>query len=106
MAQFSDLVFVPTGDNQGFEAGFYDFGNYWQIQVVCGKNRYTLTPEEREDVEVLASADLYNAFDYKIYDGVNTLDDTHWVGGQTKDQITAIMQDIEGRAQVYGNGGE
>lgn len=98
MAQFSDLSFSAV--EAGFEAN-YIFDNHFQIHVTAGLLRYTLTEEERENFVTEASADAYNAFDYKIYDGVTLQDDTVWVGGNTKDQITAIMNDVEGRAAVY-----
>ena len=98
MAQFSDLSFSAV--EAGFEAN-YIFDNHFQIHVTAGLLRYTLTEEERENFVTEASADAYNAFDYKIYDGVTLQDDTAWDGGNTKDQITAIMNDVESRAAVY-----
>ena len=103
MAQFSDLEFKALGE--GFEAN-YSFDNYFQIHVAAGPVRPTLDPEALEEFTVESSADAYNAFDCKVFDGVTLQDDTAWVSAYTKDQVTALMADVEGRAAVFTPGAE
>jgi len=98
MAQFSDLVF--SSNDSSFEAN-YVFDNYFQIHVICGPATFG----ENSDKEARASAADYNSFEYKIFDGVTQLDDTNWVENNTKEQITAIMADVEGRTAVYSDPG-
>lgn len=96
MAQFSDLEFKAL--DEGFEAN-YVFDNYFQIHVTAGPARFTLG--EEEEITVESSAEAYNAFDCKVFDGVTLQDDTAWVSAYTKDQVTALMADVEGRAAVF-----
>ena len=99
MAQFSDLEFKALED--GFEAN-YVFDNWFQIHVTAGPPRFTLDSEAAAELTIEASADAYNAFDCKVFDGVTQQDDeTSWLSGYTKDQVTALMADVEGRAAVY-----
>jgi len=98
MAQFTDLVFKPL--ENGFESN-YVFDNFFQIHVTAGPPRVSLDPEAAAELTVEASADAYNAFDCKVFDGVTQQDDSAWLSAYTKDQVTALMADIEGRAAVY-----
>jgi phosphoribosylformylglycinamidine (FGAM) synthase-like amidotransferase family enzyme len=98
MAQFSDLEFKAL-DN-GFESN-YVFDNFFQIHVTAGPSRFTLDSEAEAELTIETSADAYNAFDCKVFDGVTQQDDSAWLSGYTKDQVTALMADVEGRAAVY-----
>lgn len=101
MAQFTDLEFKAL--ETGFEANFL-FDNWFQIHVVAGPVRPTLDPEASGEFTVESSAAAYNSFDCKIFDGVTLQDDTVWQSNMTKDQVTALMADLEGRTAVYTPG--